>query len=123
MPSDPVRPERPQAQGHIRSTPFLGTIAGRVLSLSSAEVLISALSFLVLAYLARVLGPGAFGVIAFATSIVAFFSLFLHEGLNTFGAMPRDISGAGSASPCMRQGTCRSMPLRSATSGPSSGYS
>ena len=84
-PSDPRPPEHPVHEGPTSSTPFFGTIAGRVLSLSVGEILINALSFLALAYLARVLGPGGFGVIAFAASVVAFLNI-LHEGLNTFGA-------------------------------------
>jgi O-antigen/teichoic acid export membrane protein len=76
----------PAALWNRASASRLGAVAARVLSLSAAEILSSALSFLVLAYLARALGPHGFGIIAFGTSLVGFFNHVLHDGLNTLGA-------------------------------------
>ena len=54
-------------------------------SLSFAQIVTSALGLIVVAYLARVLGAEGFGKIGFAQAILAYFTLLVNLGLNTFG--------------------------------------
>jgi len=54
-------------------------------SLYSAEIVTNLLRFLAVAYLARILGVQAFGEIGFATAVLAYFTLLINLGLDTFG--------------------------------------
>jgi len=55
------------------------------LSLYSAEILSNILRFLSVAYLARILKAEGFGQISFATAVLAYFTLLINLGLDTFG--------------------------------------
>jgi O-antigen/teichoic acid export membrane protein len=55
------------------------------LSLYGAEILNNVLRFVSVAYLARVLGAEGFGKIGFATAVLAYFTLLINLGLDTFG--------------------------------------
>lgn len=55
------------------------------LSLSFAQVISRGLGFVVVIYLARILGADGFGKIGFAQAILAYFMLLVDLGLNTFG--------------------------------------
>ncbi|MCL5014517.1 MAG: flippase [Firmicutes bacterium] len=61
--------------------------------LSASKVLQSLLSFVALSYLARVLGPGFFGILGFATQVVAYFVLASSLGIPTF--IMREIAASG----------------------------
>lgn len=65
------------------------TIIRRVLKnflfLSFAQLVSQGLGFVAVAYLARVLGAEGFGKIGFAQAILAYFTLLVNLGLNTFG--------------------------------------
>ena len=55
------------------------------LSLSVAQLILHFVSFLVIMYLARLLGPANFGKIGFAQAAVAYFMLIPNLGLITLG--------------------------------------
>ena len=55
------------------------------LSLSFGEVIARALSFLAVAYLARILGAEGFGALGFASAILVFFIIFVQNGFDTLG--------------------------------------
>ena len=55
------------------------------LSLSTAEVLSRFVGFITIAYLARVLGAGAFGKISFVEAILSYFLIITNLGLNWVG--------------------------------------
>ncbi len=60
-------------------------IAKNLFSLSVAELINKILAFVIFAYLARVLGSGAFGKLSFAQAIMAYVVLMVNLGLNTIG--------------------------------------
>lgn len=53
--------------------------------LTIARLIAVVLTFLSTAYLARVLGPGNFGILGFATSVVAYFLIIVGLGFETYG--------------------------------------
>ncbi len=55
------------------------------LSLSIAELISRSVSLITFAYLARILSPKGFGIIAFASAFVFYFSLLVNFGLDTYG--------------------------------------
>ena len=66
----------------------MGTVrraAGNFLSLSAAQIMSQAILFLIIIYLARILGAAGFGKIAFAQAVVLYFSLLANLGLSTLG--------------------------------------
>src|SRR3972149_7243023 len=56
-----------------------------LLALSTAEVLSRFVGFITIAYLARVLGAGAFGKISFVEAILSYFLIITNLGLNWVG--------------------------------------
>jgi len=66
----------------------MGTVrraAKNFLSLSIAQVVSQVILFMVIIYLARILGAAYFGKIAFAQAVVLYFSLIANLGLSTLG--------------------------------------
>lgn len=61
-------------------------IARSAVSLASGEVLARALAFVGTSYLARILGPSAFGVLGFATAICGYLALAVSAGVGDAGA-------------------------------------
>ena len=55
------------------------------LSLTTANIISRLISFVTIAYLARVLNASGFGQICFAQAIIAYFALLSNLGLTTFG--------------------------------------
>ena len=60
-------------------------IVKNTLSLIVSGAMAQAVAFLTMVYLARVLGPDAFGKVSFTMAIVAYFSLMTHLGLPLLG--------------------------------------
>jgi O-antigen/teichoic acid export membrane protein/2-polyprenyl-3-methyl-5-hydroxy-6-metoxy-1,4-benzoquinol methylase len=61
-------------------------VVGNILSLATSEVGARVIAFAGIAYLARTLGPTAFGIIGFATALWAYLSLAVTAGFNDIGA-------------------------------------
>ncbi len=60
-------------------------LVNNFLSLSGARVVLNVINFLVIAYLARVLGEEGFGIIGFAVAFISYFELLVNPGLNLYG--------------------------------------
>lgn len=60
-------------------------ILKNVISLSSGEFIAKALGFVTTIYLARMLGSEGFGIIGFATAMLAYLTLLVNPGLDTIG--------------------------------------
>jgi len=60
-------------------------IVKNFLSLTTANIVSRLISFVTIAYLARVLNTSGFGQISFAQALIAYFSLLSNLGLTTFG--------------------------------------
>jgi len=63
-----------------------GTSVGRFLPLASGEVAARVVAFVATAYLARRLGAGGFGEVAFAAAVVAQFGIALAAGIGEIGS-------------------------------------
>ncbi|MDQ1265912.1 MAG: hypothetical protein QG635_1064, partial [Bacteroidota bacterium] len=59
-------------------------------SLSVAEAANKGITFITVAYLARVINPDGFGIIGYAQALTAYFILFVNLGFDTYGM--REIS-------------------------------
>ncbi|MCH8869954.1 MAG: flippase [Chloroflexi bacterium] len=57
-----------------------------LLALSGGEVVARAIGFIATAYLARSLGPAAFGIVGFAYALAGYFSLTIHQGFLDIGS-------------------------------------
>ncbi|MBF0609071.1 MAG: oligosaccharide flippase family protein [Candidatus Magnetobacterium sp. LHC-1] len=66
-------------------------IVNNILSLLSSGIVVHAVSFFVVVYLARVLGPDGFGRINFAFAIVGYFMLFTDMGIGVIAT--REVAG------------------------------
>lgn len=67
---------------HMRT---LHPILKNVISLSTGEFLAKALGFVTTIYLGRILGSSGFGIIGFATAVIAYLTLLVNPGLDTIG--------------------------------------
>jgi O-antigen/teichoic acid export membrane protein len=62
-------------------------IINNIVALGGSELLARVIAFVGTAYVARVLGPEAFGVIGFAAAIVGYLSMGISAGLNEAGSL------------------------------------
>lgn len=72
------------------------SLSGRFITLSGGEIISKVCVLLAFVYLARALGPDAFGLVELSLSITLFFTLGVEHGLGSYGArtVAADPSGA-----------------------------
>jgi O-antigen/teichoic acid export membrane protein len=78
-------PNRTGAASHDGGEPNTRVIKNAFF-LGTGEILSRAIAFITTTYLARVLGPSAFGIIGFATALYSYFALTVSAGFNDAGS-------------------------------------
>ena len=74
-------PSRPAQAGDPKR------IINNIVALGGSELVARIIAFIGTAYVARVLGPEAFGIIGFAAAIVGYLSMGITAGLNEVGSL------------------------------------
>ncbi len=73
------------AMGSSLTGAAAGRVSRSIIALGSGEILSRAIAFVGTTYLARVLGPAAFGVLGFATAVCGYFALAVSAGVTDVG--------------------------------------